>query len=437
MNIVVVGLSHKSAPVEIREKVAFPASELAAPLQQMLALPSISEGLILSTCNRVELYAVCTRVEAGIVELRQFIAGYHGLSSAELNPHLYDLAGDAALRHVLRVAASLDSMVVGEPQILGQLKAAYGYASEFKSSGIILNRFLHKAFSAAKRVRTETKIASHAVSISFAAVELARKIFDSFEDKTVMLIGAGEMCELAARHFINNGVARVLVTNRTFSRAEKLADEFNGQAIPFESFADELQRVDIVLSSTGAPGYVLSARQLKTLSRERRYRPMFLIDIAVPRDIDPATNKLDNFYLYDVDDLQGVVQANIKERQKEAAKAEKIVDEEVGQFQGWLATLGVKPTIVALRGQVEELRRSELNKVLAQLGHLDDRDKQAIEAFSSALINKILHQPTSVLRQASLGPEGNGYIDAVRMLFGLPGSGQQEFDADDYTDFNE
>ena len=323
------------------------------------------------------------------------------------------------------------------PQILGQLKAAYGYASEFKSSGIILNRFLHKAFSVAKRVRTETQIASHAVSISFAAVELARKIFDSFEDKTVMLIGAGEMCELAARHFINNGVARVLVTNRTFSRAEKLADEFNGQAIPFESFADELQRVDIVLSSTGAPGYVLSARQLKTLSRERRYRPMFLIDIAVPRDIDPATNKLDNFYLYDVDDLQGVVQANIKERQKEAAKAEKIVDEEVGQFQGWLATLGVKPTIVALRGQVEELRRSELNKVLAQLGHLDDRDKQAIEAFSSALINKILHQPTSVLRQASLGPEGNGYIDAVRMLFGLPGSGQQEFDADDYTDFNE
>ncbi|HEY5673123.1 MAG TPA: glutamyl-tRNA reductase [Malonomonas sp.] len=422
MNIIVVGLSHKTAPVEIREKVAFAPTAMAEPLRQMLALPAISEAVIVSTCNRVELYAVSRNPDAAVFELKQFLAGFHQLQLDDLNEHLYTFEGQDAIRHVMRVSASLDSMVIGEPQILGQIKTAYGYASEHKSSGLILNRFLHKAFSVAKRVRTETEIASSAVSVSFAAVELARKIFDTLEDKVVMLIGAGEMCELAAKHFMNNGISKVLVTNRTFARAEKLADEFGGTAVSFDNFREQLHRVDIVLSSTGAPDYVLSADKMKEVIKARRHKPMFLIDIAVPRDIDPLANRIDGVYLYDVDDLQGVVQANLKGREKEAAKAEKIIEEEIIQFQRWLSTLEVKPTIVALRQQMEEIRQAELQKTLSSLNGLNDKERKAVEAMASAIVNKILHQPTNILKKSQDGNDGDLYIDAVRTLFALPES---------------
>lgn len=420
MNIIVVGLSHKTAPVEIREKVAFAPTAMAEPLRQMLALPAISEAVIVSTCNRVELYAVSRHVEAAVMELKQFLADFHQLQLSPLDEHLYSYQGQDAIRHLMRVSASLDSMVIGEPQILGQIKTAYGYASEHKSCGLILNRFLHKAFSVAKRVRTETEIASSAVSVSFAAVELARKIFDTLADKTVMLVGAGEMCELAARHFMNNGISKVLVTNRTFARAEKLADEFGGTAVSFDNFREQLHRVDIVLSSTGAPDYVLSAEKMKEVIKTRRHKPMFLIDIAVPRDIDPMVNKIDGVYLYDVDDLQGVVQANMKGREKEATKAEKIIEEEIVQFQRWLSTLEVKPTIVALRRQLEEIRQAELQKTLSSLSGLNDKERKAIESMASAIVNKILHQPTNILKKSQDGSDGDLYIDAVRTLFALP-----------------
>ncbi len=431
MNILVVGLSHKTAPVEIREKVAFAPTEMAAPLQQMLALPAITEAVIVSTCNRVELYATSRNVDAGITELKQFLADFHQLKPADLEGHLYDYTGQEAIRHVLRVSASLDSMIIGEPQILGQIKTAYGYASEFKTAGLILNRFLHKAFSVAKRVRTETAIASHAVSVSFAAVELARKIFDTLEDKTVMLIGAGEMCELAARHFVNNGVSKVLVTNRTFSRAEKLAEEFDGTAVSFENFREQLHRVDIVLSSTGAPDYVLAAKKLKEVCKLRRHKPMFLIDIAVPRDIDPLANKIDGIYLYDVDDLQGVVQANLKEREKEAAKAEAIINDEIVQFQRWMSTLEVKPTIVALRHQLDSVRKAELEKTFSNLNGLGKKERKAVEAMTNAIVNKILHHPTNILKEAQNGSDGDLYIDAVRRLFNLPDTTEQAQQASD------
>ncbi len=419
MQILVVGLSHKTAPVEIREKVAFPPTAMGEPLHQMLALETISEGIIVSTCNRVELYATSREPERAIAQLQHFLADFHQLPFTQIEEHLYDLRGEEAIRHVLRVAASLDSMVIGEPQILGQIKTAYGYASEFKTAGLILNRFMHKAFSVAKRVRTETAIASNAVSVSFAAVELARKIFSNLEDKTVMLIGAGEMCELAARHFINNGVAEVLVTNRTFARAEKLATEFKGRAVSFDNFRDQLHQVDIVLSSTGAPDYILEAKKLSEVIRLRRNKPMFLIDIAVPRDIDPKANKIDNIYLYDVDDLQGVVQANLKERKKEADKAEAIINEEILQFYRWLSTLEVKPTVVALRQKLEDLRQAEVKKTLASLT-ADPKTTKAIESLTRALVNKILHQPTSILKNAQNSEDGETYIDAVRTLFDLP-----------------
>ena len=350
----------------------------------------------------------------------RFLAEYHEVPPEEINGNLYHYQGEEAIRHLFRVSSSLDSMVLGEPQILGQIKTAYGYAAEFRTCGLILNRFLHKAFSVAKRVRTETAIASNAVSVSFAAVELARKIFDRLDNKGVMIIGAGEMCELAARHFVANGVSRVLVTNRTFERAEKLAAEFQGKAIPFEDFVDYLAEVDIVMTSTGAPNFILGQRQMEEVLKRRKNRPMFLIDIAVPRDIDPKVNKLDNAYLYDVDDLQGVVQANLKERQKEASKAEAIVEQEIGQFHQWLGNLEVKPTIIALRRKFEEIRQQELDKTFSNLKDLTAGQRKSIEAMSSAIINKILHQPTSILKRTQNDSSGEDYVDAVRALFDLP-----------------
>ncbi len=420
MHIVIVGLSHKTAPVEIREKLAFAPTAMERPLRQMLELPSITEGLIVSTCNRVELCVVTKEPDAAIAALRRFLAEYHEVPPDEINDNLFDYQGEEAIRHLFRVASSLDSMVLGEPQILGQIKTAYGYAAEFKTAGLILNRFLHKAFSVAKRVRTETAIASNAVSVSFAAVELARKIFDRLDNKGVMIIGAGEMCELAARHFVNNGISKVLVTNRTFERAEKLAAEFDGKAVPFDSFVDHLAEVDIVMTSTGAPNFILGKRQMEEVLKRRKNRPMFLIDIAVPRDIDPKVNDLSNTYLYDVDDLQGVVQANLKERQKEAGKAEAIVEQEIGQFHQWLGNLEVKPTVIALRRKLEEIRQQELEKTFGNLKDLTSKQRKSIEAMAGAIINKILHKPTAILKKRQNDMSGEDYVDAVRTLFDLP-----------------
>jgi len=437
MHIVIVGLSHKTAPVEIREKLAFAPTAMERPLRQMLELPAIAEGLIVSTCNRVELCAVTKEPEAAIASLRRFLAEYHEVPPEEINGSLYNYQGEEAIRHLFRVSSSLDSMVLGEPQILGQIKTAYGYAAEFRTCGLILNRFLHKAFSVAKRVRTETAIASNAVSVSFAAVELARKIFDRLDNKGVMIIGAGEMCELAARHFVANGVSKVLVTNRTFERAEKLAAEFQGKAIPFEDFVDHLVEVDIVMTSTGAPNFILGQRQMEEVLKRRKNRPMFLIDIAVPRDIDPKVNKLDNAYLYDVDDLQGVVQANLKERQKEAGKAEAIVEQEIGQFYQWLGNLEVKPTIIALRRKLEEIRQQELDKTFGNLKDLSTGQRKSIEAMTGAIINKILHQPTAILKRTQNDSSGEDYVDAVRTLFDLPAPADDDKEIKSLDDMEE
>jgi len=420
MHIVIIGLSHKTAPVEIREKLAFAPTAMERPLRQMLELSTITEGLIISTCNRVELCAVTKEPDAAIAELRRFLAEYHEVTAEEINENLFDYQGEEAIRHLFRVSSSLDSMVLGEPQILGQIKTAYGYAAEFKTAGLILNRFLHKAFSVAKRVRTETAIASNAVSVSFAAVELARKIFDRLDNKGVMIIGAGEMCELAARHFVANGISKVLVTNRTFERAEKMAAEFDGKAVPFDSFVDHLAEVDIIMTSTGAPNFILGKRQMEEVLKRRKNRPMFLIDIAVPRDIDPKVNDISNTYLYDVDDLQGVVQANLKERQKEAGKAEAIVEQEIGQFHLWLGNLEVKPTVIALRRKLDEIRQQELEKTFGNLKDLSGKQRKSIEAMAGAIINKILHKPTAILKNSQNDMSGEDYVDAVRTLFDLP-----------------
>jgi glutamyl-tRNA reductase len=434
MNIIVVGLSHKTAPVEIREQVAFSPTAMERPLHEMRALPAVTEGIIVSTCNRVELYVTSRDTNTCLGQLKRFLASFHNIPPEQLENHLYDYQGEDAIRHVFRVSSSLDSMVIGEPQILGQIKTAYGYATEFKTVGLILNRFLHKAFSVAKRVRTETDIASNAVSVPFAAVELARKIFGSLDDKKVLLIGAGEMCELAARHFLNNGAQSVMVTNRTYERAVKLAEEFEGQAVPFEEFSQRLHQVDIILTSTGAPDFILGHDRMQEVIRQRKNKPMFLIDIAVPRDIDPKVNKIDNIYLYDVDDLQGVVQANLKERQKEAKKAEIIVDQEIGQFHHWLDNLDVVPTIVALRKKLEDIRQGELQKTFSHLKNLDKKERHAIEALTAAIVNKVLHPPTAVLKQMQNNTSGNDYAEAVRILFALETPTEEDSDLRDPTE---
>src|SRR5512136_333951 len=419
MNIVVVGLSHKTASVEIREKVAFAPNRMEKPLNELAGLPDINEGVIVSTCNRVEIYAATHDIAGGMARLKRFLADYHNLPLETLESHLYSYHGEDATRHVFRVASSLDSMVVGEPQILGQIKTSYGYAAEYKSSGIILNRFLHKAFSVAKRVRTETGIASSAVSVSFAAVELAKKIFGNLTDKTVMLVGAGEMCELAAKHFLNSGVRGVMVTNRTFERAVKLAEEFDGKAVNFEDLFDQLHKADIILSSTGAPHFIIGPKDVEEVIRRRKLKPMFFIDIAVPRDIDPKVNDVENVYLYDMDDLQGVVATNLEQRNKEAEKAEAIIDQEIGQFFKWLSSLEVTPAIVALRSKFEETRQAELEKTLANWKDLTPEERKRLEACTSAIINKLLHQPTSVLKRTGQGGRTDLYVDALRQLFEL------------------
>ncbi len=427
MNIIAVGLSHKTAPVEIREKVAFPPDGIKEPLRELVSLEDIQEGVILSTCNRVEIYATTRDIAGGISRIRRFLADYHKLPLEAIEKHLYSHHSESAIRHLFRVASSLDSMVVGEPQILGQIKTAYGYAAEYRTSGIILNRFLHKAFSVAKRVRTETRIASSAVSVAFAAVELARKILGEISGKTVMLVGAGEMCELAAKHFINSGASRIIVTNRTFEKAEQLADEFGGDAVPFDEFQGALHLADIVLSSTGAPTAVIKSEDVENALRRRRFKPIFFIDIAVPRDIDQKVNDIDNAFLFTVDDLQQVIQANMEQRNLEAEKAEEIVEMEIGQFFKWLSSLEVKPTIVALRNRFDEIRRAEVEKTLSSWKDSPPDAEKRLESLTLAIMNKLLHNPIQTLKKGKEGGRTDLYLDALMRLFELQ-SVEADFD---------
>jgi len=417
--IVVVGLNHRSAPVEIREKVAFPASEIGCALRGLLEREQISEVVIVSTCNRVEVWILATVGFQGTAIVENFLASFHKIPFSELNGHLYHYEGEEAIRHLFRVASSLDSMVLGEPQILGQVKDAYGYAAEFRSIGPVLDKFFTKAFFVAKRVRTETRVASSAVSVSYAAVELARKIFGGLSDKTVLLIGAGEMCELAARHLLSAGVKGILVTNRTFERAAKLAEEFHGTPIRFDEFRDHLKRADIVLSSTGAMQAILMRKDVEEVIRARKNRPMFFIDMAVPRDIDPEANQVDNVYVYDIDDLNNVIETNLEERQREAAKAEEIVVAEVRNFLRWLDAQQVTPTIVSLRSKYEEVRKAEVAKALSMLGTDDPKTRKVVEALSASLLNKMLHAPISAMKKETDGRSPMKMISAVRDIFGL------------------
>ncbi len=413
--ITVIGLNHKTADIEVREKLAFNGPKLEEGLKKLSTLPGIKEVFIISTCNRVEIYFHSK--DAASSHVIKFLSEFHSIPEESLKKGLYILNGIDAARHLFRVASSLDSMVIGEPQILGQVKEAFEFALGQKTTGPILNTLVKKAISAAKRVRTETRIAENAVSISYAAVELAKKIFEDLSTKTFMLLGAGEMAELAARHLISNGVKSVTVANRTYERGCELAREFNGRAIRFEDFPKELIHTDIVICSTGAPHYVVTKAQMQHVLRERKQKPVFLIDISVPRNIDPSINELDNVYLYDIDDLQGVVDSNILERKKEAEKAEGIITEEVEKFQKWLSSLNSVPTIIALRKKAESLKESELRDFFNRFPDIDEKQKKAVIQLASTIVNKLLHPPTAALKEDSEDREI--LIATIKRLYSL------------------
>ncbi len=419
--IVVLGLNHDTAPVEVRERIAFDRSVLEDALRRLQSLSAVRESVILSTCNRVEVIASSPDEQAAFQEIKRFLAEQEpNRNHGSLENHLYAYAGGEAVRHLFRVAASLDSMVVGEPQILGQLKDYYTAAHEAGTVGTILHRLFHRSFTVAKRVRSETGIGSGAVSVSSVAVDLAKRIFDRLHDKSVMLIGAGKMGALVVRHLQTNGVSSLMVTNRTFERAVELAAEFHGSPIRYEDFPRYLKLADVVISSTSSSQSLLRREAVSEALKERRQRPMFLIDLGVPRNFDGRINEIDNVYLYNIDDMKGVAAENLKERSNEAQKAEEIVNEEVTGFLRWLDSLEQVPVIAALRQRLEEIRQTELGKSLnSSLKGLSEKEKQALEYMTTAMINKILHTPITRLKQRSAEEDDIMYIEALKKLFDL------------------
>ncbi|MDO8281573.1 MAG: glutamyl-tRNA reductase [Thermodesulfovibrionia bacterium] len=419
MNIIVVGLNHKTAPIEVREKFAFDGGKLQEAVNILKASKITDENVILSTCNRVEMYAGVKDIASGIENIKKFLSDFHNVPREALDKSLFIYHGRDAVRHIFRVASGLDSMVLGEPQILGQIKDAYDFSLKCKSTGTLLNKLMKKTVSVAKRTRTETGIGKGAVNISYAAVELAKKIFGDLTTKAIMLIGAGEMAELAARHLINNGVKDVIVANRTHERAEELAKEFQGRTVRFESLLQELKDTDIVICSTGAPNYILMKEEMHMTMKKRKQKPVFIIDISVPRNIDPEIDHLDNVYLYNTDDLQGIIDVNADERKIEAEKASEIVESEVETFMKWQASLSSVPTIVALREKAEAIKNDELEKALKKLGPLGESQTRTIEHLASSIVNKIIHGPTAALKSAEDDKEI--VVDVIRRLFDLEG----------------
>jgi glutamyl-tRNA reductase len=429
-SIVLVGLNHRTAPVEVRERVAFANGQIDAALRRLIEVEAVAEGAILSTCNRVEVVACGTDPDAVSEALPRFLAREHGVPDTGLAGHLYTHTDRAAVRHLFRVAASLDSMVVGEPQILGQMKEQYAAAAAAGASGQVLHRCFHRSFSVAKRIRSETGIAEKAVSIGSAAVELARGIFDRLDDKSALLLGAGTMGELTARQLLAQGVGAIMVANRTFDRAIEVARDLGGTPVPWERLGHYLPLADLVIAAASGEKYLLGPAAMEKAIRGRRNRPMFLIDLAVPRALDPTLNGLDNVYLYDIDDLEGVIADNRGARAREAEKAELIVEAEVDAFWRWFTSLDVVPTIVALRQKLEAIRRRELERALGGLP-VDARQREAIERLTQAIVNKILHEPVTTLRRHRADPTEAFYVDAARRLFRLGSDDDPEPDPDD------
>ncbi len=417
--IINIGMNHETAPVALRECLAVESRNVQKALGLMRSLDVVREGFFLSTCNRVEALIVAQEAREAKRAVVSLLSKIGNIPVDDFSSCLYTYENMDAVTHIFSVASSLDSMVIGEPQILGQIKEAYLQSTREKMSGVILNRLMHKAFHVAKRVRSETDICGAAVSISYAAVELARKIFHALEGKKVLLIGAGEMAELAARHLLTNGVSSMTVVNRTFERAVEVAEHFRASPVSFDEIEDQLLKADIVVSSTAASECIITRAMVKKVLRKRRNRPLFLIDIAVPRDVQPEVNKLNNVYLYDIDDLKGVIEINKAQRQEAAVKAQRIVQEEVVKFEKWLKTLAVVPTIISLRNKAETIIQAEFGKSRSALDQLAPPQRQAIEVLIRSIVEKVLNDPILFLKGKAGRSTLNDYLDTTRKLFSL------------------
>ncbi|HET6695965.1 MAG TPA: glutamyl-tRNA reductase [Gaiellaceae bacterium] len=417
MRLVLVGTSYQRAPVELRELLAYNA-DLRREALERLSVDG-SEAVVLSTCNRTEVYAVDERPALAEERIYGELSGLSGLTQSELAPALYSVTDEAAAVHLFRVAAGLDSMVPGEAQILGQVREAYEAAREAGTTGSTLHRLFRQALRVGKRVRTETAIGENPASVSSAAAELAERVFEGLEGRKILLIGAGKTADLTAANLISRGVGEIVVANRSPERAEALRRRLGGRAVGLDALEEELAHADVVVASTGSQGLVLSGEQVARAMKERRGRPVFFIDIAVPRDLDPAINELEDCYLYDIDDLERVVAESVAGRREEAVRAEAIVSEEADSFRAWQLSLDVVPAIASLRARAESIRQEELDRVEGRLASLSPSQRRAVEALTSQIVAKLLHQPTVRMKEAAAAADGVLYADAVRHLFGL------------------
>ncbi|MGO8817533.1 MAG: glutamyl-tRNA reductase [Terriglobia bacterium] len=419
MNLTLLGINHRTAPVEVRERMNIPEARLGEAVSDLVHRAGIREGMILSTCNRVEVTTSAEdEVDAESI-IHRFLADHHHCNLGQFSHFFYRLRQQDVVKHLFRVASSLDSMILGEPQILGQIKRAYATARTAGGMDGTLNDVVSQALAVARRVRRETALGSAAVSVSYAAVELAKKIFGGLQGKTVFIIGAGKMSELAAKHLLSSGASKILVSNRTPSRAEELAAAFHGTAVPFEQLYEYLSQADIVISSTGSPQTIINKSQVEKILSARRNRPIFFVDIAVPRDVDPTVNELDNVFVYDIDDLGHVVEANKKQREREAVWAEEIIQAEVQKTLRRLASRDVVPTIVALEDRLNHIRATEMERYQGRLGNLTAEQRQAVDALTRGIMNKILHGPITELKSGAGEPENVALVRLIHKIFGL------------------
>lgn len=428
MFIVVLGINHKTAPVEIRETLSMSKAQINKHSDQLRALPGVKGIVILSTCNRTEFYIAAEELKLGKDSLINFVADYGNYTPEQLAPYIYLKECRNAVGHLFRVSAGLDSMILGESQILGQVQTAYEYSLEFKLSNNVLNTLFQQAISVGKRVRTETLIDRQSLSISSVAVDFAKEMFGNLQGRSVLILGAGETSELTARHLLSNGISSVIVANRTYERAYNLAQELGGKAIRLNDFPQYLVEADIVISCTAAPKYIVEVEELKPVLNLRKNKPILFIDIAVPRDIDPKVTEFDNVSLYDVDDLQNVVQQNLNERRKEAIQAQIIVDEEIQKFLQWSDSLLVVPTITLLKEKANYIKDKELLRAMRKIGKLTDKDKKAIEILANSIVNQLLHEPISELKKSSQTEKGTLYTEAIQTLFNLKPAIKEEND---------
>ncbi|MEK3874433.1 glutamyl-tRNA reductase [Paenibacillus sp. FSL M7-0831] len=419
MHIVVVGLNYRTAPVEVRERFSFAEKDMPQALQELLRTKSVLEGVIIATCNRTEIYVVVDRLHMCGYFIRSFMERWFGVPREEFTRHLYMYEDEQAVRHLFRVACGLDSMVLGETQILGQVKSAFLLSQREKGTGTWFNMLFKQAVTLGKRAHSETAIGESAVSISYAAVELGKRIFGSFSGKRVLILGAGKMSELTAKHLSGGGADEVIVANRTYARAQELAAKFDGTPCTMQEAMERLADVDILISSTGAEGYVITSAQVARSMKRRPDRPLFMIDIAVPRDIEPEIGELENVFLYDIDDLEGIVENNLEMRRAEAVKIDKMIEEEMQVFANWLQTLGVKPVIRALQEKAAHIHESTLDSMFNKLPELDERQRKVIRRLTKSIVNQMMHDPINRIKEMTAGKNGNEALEYFTQIFAL------------------